>query len=281
LGRYLQSERAGLHTFLMGTHPLVGSLSLLHLLPVEMIIEIFSYFLRHRTFRVTGLTTPWNEDQPWTDNNWCMEVSFNPYTGQIYGEGTNIGMTVLKKYYGTLNQNLVDCNVHFPATEQKSRYFGTINEEAVLNLRIEIIEPGKTSGFKGDYKYASGKWVELFREEPQQKKDLAPVPVIQDAGVAIRDGGVAIRDDGVAIQDGGLAVHNGVVPMHHGAATYDGAVVMHDGAVPMYDGAVVMHNGALALQAQALAVPAMMIQHEQPQQPEIQAEADGMDIDLN
>jgi len=126
---------------------------------------------------VTGLTTPWNEDQPWTDNSWCMEVFFDPYTGKIFGEGTNIGMTVLKKYSGTLIRDTVDCHVHFPTTDQKSRYHGKINEEDVLNLRIEILDPGKTSGVKGDFKYASGKWVEIFDDRAPSFELSKPLEV--------------------------------------------------------------------------------------------------------
>lgn len=169
LGRYLPNQREALHAFLMGTHPKVGVDSLIRMLPSEMILEIFSFFRRDRLFRVTGLTTPWNEDHPWTDNSWCMEVAWNPFTGIIYGEGTNIGMDVLKKYNGTIQNNIVDCLVHFPTTGQKSSYKGSITD-GKINLRIEILDPGKTSGVRGDFKYATGNWVEVFEDEFPAKK---------------------------------------------------------------------------------------------------------------
>jgi len=50
LGRYLPAERASLHAFLMGTHPVIGALSLLHMLPIEIIIEIFSFFFAIQVF---------------------------------------------------------------------------------------------------------------------------------------------------------------------------------------------------------------------------------------
>jgi len=150
LGRYLSTERAGLHTFLMGSHTDSGS-TLIHLLPPELIQEVFSNFLRPLFFRVVGLTTPWNEEGPWTDNKWCMEVTVDPYTGAVLGEGTNIGMTIVKKYSGFLRNNVMNCHVHFPATEQKSSYKGSVDAQGILELRIEIEEAGKTSGIKGDF----------------------------------------------------------------------------------------------------------------------------------
>ena len=94
-----------------------------------------------------------------------MEVALDPYTGEIQGEGTNIGMPVVKRYTGTLIGNVMNCRVHFPSTDQRSMYKGVIDAAGNLELKIEIVDPGKTSGVKGDYKFAKGKWEELLMDD--------------------------------------------------------------------------------------------------------------------
>jgi hypothetical protein len=175
LRAYLPEHRVSLHAFIMGVHPEVGANSGIQTLPIEIMDEIFSYFLKPKKYRFTGETTPWNQESPYDNSSgWCMTINIDPLSGIVSGKGTNIGMEAIKEYTGTIHREKFNVLVNFPETDQASTYIGTIIPDkkcknggkysggGKCELLITIVNPGRTSGIKGDWKKVIGVYEEEY-----------------------------------------------------------------------------------------------------------------------
>jgi hypothetical protein len=164
LRRYLPEHRAQLHAFLLGSDEALGADSQILYIPVEILYQIFEYFLRQKKYEFVGETTPWNKEEPYDNSSgWKMNIEIDPYTKIVSGEGTNINMCVKKKYSGFFEKSKFKIDVDFPETEQKSLYVGTVCwDNFTCEALITIVNSGRTSGAKGDWKKVLGTFKEIF-----------------------------------------------------------------------------------------------------------------------